>query len=48
MLDYGFIGEIPKILGMIVFVNLFVADVQDYKVKQKSTGISCLCIKYTP
>lgn len=47
MLDYGFLCEISKIHGMFVFVKVFVADVQDYKVKQKSTGISCLCIKYT-
>lgn len=47
MLDYGFLGEIPKTHGVIVCVNLFVADVQDYKVKQNSAGISRLCIKYT-
>lgn len=35
MLDYGLIGEISKVHDMIVFVKSLVADVQDYKVKQK-------------
>lgn len=35
MLDYGFIGEIPKVHDMIIFVKSLVADVQDYKVKRK-------------